>query len=127
MDPARKRILIVDDEPNLLLSLEFLMAQNGYHVQVARTGEEALESIPGFRPHLLLLDAALPYRSGFEICHIVRQRKEWHPIRIVMLSTKGRDIDRAKGLALGADSYIKKPFSTKDLLHTIDELLTNST
>ena len=124
MVSSRKRILIVDDEPNLLLSLEFLMAQNGYHVHVARSGEEALESIPEFRPHLLLLDVALPYRSGFEICHIVRHRKEWHPIRIVLLSAKGRDIEKAKGLALGADSYITKPFSTKDLLRTIGELLT---
>ena len=126
MSSTRKRILIVDDEPNLLLSLEFLMAQNGYQVQVARTGEEALDCIPEFRPHLLLLDAVLPYRSGFEICQIVRRRKEWHPLRIVLLSSRGRDIDRVKGLALGADAYVTKPFSTKDLLHRINELLASS-
>ena len=120
-----KRVLIVNNEPNLLLSLEFLVAQSGHQVQVARTGEEALDSIPIFRPHLILLDVLLPFRNGFEICQIVRHRKEWQPVVIVMLSSKASDLDRAKGLALGADVFVSKPFSTHDLLRKIDELLGN--
>lgn len=125
MASMSKRVLIVNNEPNLLLSLEFLVAQSGHQVQVARTGEEALDTIPIFSPHLILLDVVLPFRNGFEICQIVRRRKEWQPVAIVMLSAKASDLDRAKGLALGADVFVPKPFSTNELLRKIDELLGN--
>jgi DNA-binding response OmpR family regulator len=123
MTILQKRILIVESQPSLLLALEFLMAQHGYQTSIARTGEEALDTIPDFHPDLLLLETVLPYRSGFEVCQIVRQRKEWQPVRILLLSVRGHEADKAKGLALGADAFITKPFSTDALVWTIADLL----
>ncbi len=118
-----KRILIVDDEPNIIVSLEFLMQQAGYQVHVARTGEEAVEKIGQIVPDLVLLDVMLPDLDGFEICQWVREHPEWDPIRIVMLTAKGRDVDVAKGLAVGADAYITKPFSTRKLVAEVERIL----
>jgi two-component system alkaline phosphatase synthesis response regulator PhoP len=117
-----KRILLVVDDPNLGLALELLFAQNGYEVQIARTGEEAMERIGTSRPHVLLLDARLPFRSGFEICQIVRAKQEWRAVRIILLTPRDRQGETAKALALGADACFTKPFSTKELLRTADEL-----
>lgn len=110
------KVLIVDDEPNIVISLEFLMEQAGYAIDVARTGDEAIARIGEFAPDLILLDVMLPGMSGFDICQIVRQSPEWEHIKIIMLTAKGRDVEVSKGLALGANAYITKPFSTKDLL-----------
>ena len=118
-----KRILIVDDEPNIIVSLEFLMQQAGYQVHVARTGEEAVEKIGQIVPDLVLLDVMLPDLDGFEICQWVREHPEWNSIRIVMLTAKGRDVDVAKGLAVGADAYITKPFSTRKLVAEVERIL----
>jgi DNA-binding response OmpR family regulator len=123
MSEKPTRILIVDDEPNLLLALEFLFAQHGYQVGVVRSGEEALTAIPTFAPHVLLLEVRLPYRSGFEICQIVRGHSEWKSIRIILLTVKDREVEVAKGLAMGADAYITKPFSNRALLEKVDELM----
>ncbi|MCB0131715.1 MAG: response regulator [Caldilineaceae bacterium] len=111
-----KKVLIVDDEPNIVISLEFLMKQAGYATDIARTGDEALQQIDAFRPDLILLDVMLPGISGFDICQQVRQTPAWQAIKIVMLTAKGRDVEVTKGLALGANAYITKPFSTKELL-----------
>ena len=111
-----KKVLIVDDEPNIVISLEFLMKQAGYTTDIARTGDEALQQIDTFRPDLILLDVMLPGISGFDICQQVRQTPAWQAIKIVMLTAKGRDVEVTKGLALGANAYITKPFSTKELL-----------
>ena len=113
------KVLIVDDEPNIVISLEFLMEQAGYQVAVARTGDEAVDQINSFLPDLILLDVMLPGISGFEICQLVRQSPEWQHIRIIMLTAKGRDVEVSKGLALGANAYITKPFSTRELLAEI--------
>ncbi|MDB5770802.1 MAG: response regulator receiver protein [Burkholderia sp.] len=118
-----QRILIVDDEPNIVLSLEFLMEQSGYEVAIARDGEEALVQMEAFRPDLVLLDVMLPLRSGFEVCQKIRENRGWDRVKVVMLSAKGRDLDTSKGLALGADAYITKPFSTKDLIEEVRALL----
>jgi two-component system alkaline phosphatase synthesis response regulator PhoP len=118
-----QRILIVDDEPNIVLSLEFLMEQSGYEVTIARDGEEALVQMEAFRPDLVLLDVMLPLRSGFEVCQKIRENRGWDRVKVVMLSAKGRDLDTSKGLALGADAYITKPFSTKDLIEEVRALL----
>lgn len=118
-----KKVLIVDDEPNIVISLEFLMSQAGYDVQVARNGEEALERIADFAPDLVLLDVMLPRVDGFDVCQRVRENAEWDAIQIVMLTAKGREVEVAKGLALGANAYITKPFSTKDLLAEVKRLL----
>ena len=116
------RILIVDDEPNIVVSLEFLMRQKGYETQVARDGEEALTAVESFRPDLVLLDVNLPRRDGFEVCQKLRA-DGWTELKIVMLTAKGRDIEIEKGLALGADAYVTKPFSTRELVARVEAML----
>ena len=118
-----KKILIADDEPNIVVSLEFLMKQKGYVVRVANTGEEALAAIGEFGPDLILLDVMMPHMSGYDLCQRVRENPAWQAIRIIMLSAKGRDIEVTKGMAVGADAYVTKPFSTKDLIAKVQELL----
>ncbi len=118
-----QRVLIADDEPNIVMSLEFLMERNGYEVQVARNGEEALAAVGTFNPDLILLDVMMPLRSGFEVCQKIRENPTWQAIKIVMLTAKGREIEVAKGMALGANAYITKPFSTKELLEQVCALL----
>ena len=120
-----KNVLIVDDEPNIVISLEFLMEQAGYTTAVARTGDEALACIADFAPDLILLDVMLPGMSGFDICQTVRQTPAWQHIKIIMLTAKGRDVEVSKGLALGANAYITKPFSTKALMAEVQEQLTD--
>jgi DNA-binding response OmpR family regulator len=119
-----KKILIADDEPNIVAALEFLLQRNGYEVQIARNGEEALKLVESGLPDLVLLDIMMPVRSGYEVCKRIRQRPGWDHIKIVMLSAKGRDAEVNKGLAMGADLYITKPFSTRDLMDKINGLLT---
>src|SRR5678815_4242928 len=106
-----KKVLIADDEPNILISLEFLMQREGHDVSVARDGDEALAAIRRERPDLVLLDVMMPGKSGFEICQAVRADPALAAVRILMLTAKGRDTDLAKGTALGADAYVTKPFS----------------
>jgi DNA-binding response OmpR family regulator len=118
-----KRILIADDEPNIVVSLEFLMKQMGHVVRVASTGEDALNAVREFSPDLILLDIMMPRMSGFDLCQSVRQNPAWNGIKIVMLSAKGREIDVSKGMAVGADAYVTKPFSTRDLVAKVRELL----
>ena len=120
------KILIVDDEPNIVISLEFLMQQSGYEVAIARDGEEALAQMVTFQPDLVLLDVMLPLRNGFEVCQKIRENSLWNRVKVVMLSAKGREIEVSKGLALGADAYITKPFSTKDLIAQVQRLLSDA-
>ena len=121
-----KKVLIADDEPNIVTSLEFLMTRSGYEVQVARTGEEALALVASFAPDLVLLDVMMPQRSGYEVCQKMRERPEWRHIKIVMLSAKGREAEVSKGLSLGADAYVTKPFSNLELIARVGELLGES-
>jgi DNA-binding response OmpR family regulator len=118
-----KHILIADDEPNIVISLEFLMKREGYRVSVARDGDSALEAIRRERPDLVLLDVMMPGKSGFEVCQAVRADDALATVKIVMLSAKGRDTDLAKGSALGADAYMTKPFSTRELADKVREML----
>ncbi len=118
-----RKILIVDDEPNIVLSLEFLMQQSGYDVAIARDGAEALEKMATFQPDLVLLDVMLPQINGFELCQKIRENPAWDQRKIVMLSAKGRESEVSKGLALGADAYITKPFSTRELVERVAALL----
>ena len=117
------KILIVDDEPNIVLSLEFLMEQSGYRVAIARDGEQALQQMELFQPDLILLDVMTPLRNGYEVCQKIRENSAWNRVKIVMLSAKGRDLEVSKGLALGADAYVTKPFSTKELMAQVQGLL----
>ena len=118
-----KKILIVDDEPNLVIPLQFLMEQHGYRTLVAQSGEEALESISKEKPDLVLLDIMLPGIDGFEVCEIVRLNPEWRNTKIIFLTAKGRDVDIAKGMVLGADEYITKPFSNQQIIDAVTKLL----
>jgi DNA-binding response OmpR family regulator len=117
------KIVIADDEPNIVISLEFLMQRNGYEVRTAGDGEAALQLVNSFRPDLILLDVMLPLKSGYEVCQKMRESPDLKDTKIVMITAKGRDIEVTKGLALGADAYITKPFSTQDLLGTVKRLL----
>ena len=117
------KVLIADDEPNILISLEFLMKREGYQVLVARDGPQALEAIQRERPDLVLLDVMMPGKTGFEVCQAVRADDTLAAVKIVLLTAKGRDTDVAKGTALGADAYVTKPFSTKELAARVRELL----
>jgi DNA-binding response OmpR family regulator len=118
-----KRVLIADDEPNIVISLEFLMQQAGYETRTAVNGDEALKAVNEFRPHLMLLDVMMPLRNGYELCQTVRDNPELKGVKIVMLTAKGRELEVAKGLAIGADAYVTKPFATKELLETVKRLL----
>lgn len=120
------KILIVDDEPNIVIPLQFLMEQNGYSTLVAQSGEEALELISKERPDLILLDIMLPGVDGFEVCEIVRLNPEWRNTRVIFLTAKGRDVDIAKGMVLGADEYITKPFSNQQIINAVKRLLEES-
>lgn len=118
-----KRVLVVDDEPNIVMSLEFLMKRAGFEVQVARNGREALAALEGTPPDLLLLDVMMPELDGYEVCERIRQRPEWNGTKIIMLTARGRDAERQRGLALGADRYVTKPFSTRELVEQAKQLL----
>ena len=118
-----KRILVVDDEPNIVLSLEFLMTQAGYEVSTAADGEVALQCIEAAPPDLVLLDVNIPKRNGYEVCETIRANPAWARVRVVMITAKGRDVEREKGLALGADDYIIKPFSTHEVVDKVAEVL----
>lgn len=123
MSATTKNVLIVDDEPNIVLSLEFLMKKEGYTVSTAADGEEALEQIRQTDPDLVLLDINIPKGNGYEVCQVIRDNAKWDDIRVVMLTAKGRDIEREKGLAVGADDYVTKPFSTQEVVDLVRRLL----
>lgn len=112
-------ILVVDDEPNIVLSFEFLLKQVGYDVRTARDGEEALTAIATVKPALVLLDVMMPKRDGFDVCRTIRATPEWADMRVIMLTARGSDGDRAQGMAAGADEYITKPFSTRDVVEKV--------
>lgn len=121
-----KSVLIVEDEPNIVVPLQFSLEQKGYQVFVAESGEEAMDQIAGHKPDLILLDIMLPGIDGFEVCQSVRQNAETRNTKIIFLSAMGRDIDVAKGMALDADAYIIKPFSILEVMEKVDSLVTGS-
>jgi DNA-binding response OmpR family regulator len=116
-------ILIADDEPNILVSLDYLMKREGYTVLLAHDGQEALDLLRAQRPRLVLLDVMMPKKTGFEVCQEVRQDDALKDTLILMLTARGRETDVVKGLALGANAYMTKPFSTRDLVGRVRELL----
>lgn len=117
-----RKVLIVDDEPNIVTALEFLLKRSGYEVRVASNGAEALAQVESERPDVVLLDIMMPGKSGYEVCQRLRERPEFAQTKIVMLSAKGSEAEVNKGLSLGADLYITKPFSTQELVATIERL-----
>ncbi|BAU47210.1 chemotaxis protein CheY [Sulfurifustis variabilis] len=118
-----RQILVVDDEPSIVLSLEFLMKEAGYDVRTAADGDAALAAISERPPDLVLLDVNLPKRNGYEVCEAVRANPAWKAVRILMLTAKGRDVERQKGIALGADEYVTKPFSTHEVVNKVRAML----
>ena len=118
-----KEILIVDDEPNVVVPIQFLMEQQGYRVMTAERGEDALDLIYHYKPDLVILDIMLPGIDGFEVCEIVRLNPDYRDVKIMFLTAKGLEVDIAKGLSLGADAYITKPFSNDELVAKVKEIL----
>jgi len=120
-----KEILIVDDEPSIAIPVQFLMEQQGYRVITAENGHDALDLIYKYKPDLILLDIMLPGINGYEVCEIVRLNPTYRDIKIIFLTAKGREVEIAKGLALGADAYVTKPFSNAELVATVKAVLEN--
>ena len=120
---TKRKILVVDDEPNILLSLEYILEQEGYEVHVARDGEEALAMAEEVGPDLILLDVAMPRKDGYEVCRALREHARFQNVKIVMLTAKGQPLERKKGLEVGADVYVTKPFSAEDLLDKVRSAL----
>jgi DNA-binding response OmpR family regulator len=118
-----KKVLIVDDEPNIVLSVEFLMRRAGHEVVTAADGQAALEQLAAEHPDLMILDVMMPRKNGFEVCAEVRADPAFSTLPILMLTAKGREAEMKKGLSLGADAYITKPFSTHDLVEQVNVLL----
>lgn len=123
MNRTTYKILLVDDDPNILISLEFLMRKSGYDVLIARNGTEALELLNENAPDLTLLDIMMPDVDGYEICKHIKSSKKLKHSKVVFLSAKTKESDIQRGYKLGADLYVTKPFSTKELVKKIDELL----
>ena len=121
-----RKVLIADDEENIVISLEFLLKQEGFEVLVAGDGEAALQMVAEHHPDLVLLDVMMPKRNGYEVCQRMREHPEWRGIKIIMLSAKGRDVEVSKGVSLGADLYVTKPFSNAELVAQINALLASA-
>lgn len=126
MAADKRKILIADDEPNIVTALEFLLKRAGYDVRTAANGDEALALVESFAPDLVLVDIMMPGKSGYEVCQRMREAPQWRHIKIVMVTAKGREAEVSKGLSLGADLYITKPFSTQELIAAIERLLADS-
>jgi len=120
---GKKRILAVDDEPNILMSIEFILEMEGYEVHTARDGDEALEVAGRVQPDLILLDINMPRKDGYEVCRIIREREDMAGIKVIMLTAKGQALEKKKGLEVGADEYVTKPFGAEDLLEKIRALI----
>jgi DNA-binding response OmpR family regulator len=119
-------VLIVDDEPNIVHSLQFLMTDAGFDVRIAKDGDTALAAIAQRVPDVVLLDVMLPGSDGYEVCRTIRMNPAWRGVRIIMLTARGRDSERARGIELGADAYITKPFSTRELVEQVKRFLGSS-
>lgn len=119
----KRKVLIVDDEPNIVMSLEYMMRKNKFDVFIARNGVEALDLLSREVPHLILLDIMMPDVDGYEICEFVKSDEKFAETKVVFLSAKSKVSDIQKGYDLGADLYVTKPFSTRELLVKVKELL----
>lgn len=120
---AARKVLIADDEQNIVISIEFLMKREGFQVLIANDGEDALAKVQSERPDLVLLDVMMPKKNGYEVCQSIKSDPALASTKVLMLTAKGRDTEVAKGLAIGADAYMTKPFSTRDLVAKARALL----
>ena len=118
-------ILVIDDEPYILRSLSYLLTREGYTVETATNGEEGLERVRSLRPPLVFLDIMMPNMNGYEVCEQVKQDASLSGTYVIMLSAKGQQIDRERGLLGGADEYMTKPFSPRDVAQRVRTILAN--
>lgn len=118
-----KKVLIAEDDHNILVSLEFLMRHDGYDVRIATRGDEVLLCVRDFLPDLVILDVMLPGRNGFELCRDIRANAEWIDTKIIILSARGRKAEVQRGLDSGADAYVTKPFATSELREQVRQLI----
>jgi DNA-binding response OmpR family regulator len=118
-----KEILIVDDDPGVVVAIQFLMEQQGHHVLAAHRGEDALDLVYKYMPDLVILDIMLPGISGWEVCEIIRLNPDYRGVKIIFLTARGEEAEVARGLALGADAYITKPFSNEALIAKVNAIL----
>lgn len=116
---AGPRVLIAEDEPHIVLSLEFLLARAGYETVVAADGDEALDLVRRLRPDLVLLDVMMPRRNGYAVCQAIKEDPSLRAIPVIMLSAKGQEVEVQKGLALGASAYVTKPFGNAEVLEAV--------
>lgn len=117
------KILIVDDEPNIVRSLSFVLNKEGYDVALAADGDQAMKMMRGSKPNILFLDVMMPKKNGYDLCHEVKSDPELKDIHVVILTAKGQENDRQKGLLQGADEFITKPFSPMEIVARVKELL----
>lgn len=122
----QKKILIVDDELSILVPIKFLLEQNDFSVALAQSGKDAFDKIHESKPDLILLDIMLPDLDGYEIFQAIRENHDWDTIKVIYLTAKNRDVDIAKGLNLGVDAYVTKPFTNAELLEKVNHLLNES-
>ncbi len=119
------KVLVVEDEPNILIPIRFLLEKNGYEVMAVENGETVMEALSSFSPDLVLLDIMLPQMDGFEVCQVIRNHPEWREVKIVFLTAMGRDMDISKGMSMGGDGYITKPFSNAEVIECVKDLLSD--
>jgi two-component system, OmpR family, alkaline phosphatase synthesis response regulator PhoP len=124
--PSAKKILIAEDEPNIVISLEFLLKEAGYEVAIARDGSQALSLAGTLRPDLIVLDVMLPALNGFDVCRRIRGSRVAKNTKVLMLTARGRESEVAKGMAAGADAYLTKPFATRELMKVVADLLADA-
>jgi len=117
------RVLVVDDDPNLTRSVTFILQKEGYQVDTATDGEEALKKMRLLKPRLIFLDVMMPKKNGYEVCQEIRADADLNDIYVIMLTAKGQERDKEKGLEMGADEFITKPFSPKAIVERTRELL----
>jgi two-component system alkaline phosphatase synthesis response regulator PhoP len=118
-----KKILIVDDEPNIVMSLEYTFKKNNYEVFIARDGQEALDIVTNTIPDLIILDVMMPMVDGYNTLEQIKKNDTLKHIKVIFLSAKNKESDIEKGMALGADAYLTKPFSIKKVVDQVNELL----
>ncbi len=117
------RILVVDDEPFILRSLLFILKKEGYQVASATDGDEALAQIAREKPDLVFLDVMMPKKDGYEVCRILKGDPALSDIYVILLTAKGQTKDREKGIDVGADEYITKPFSPSSVVEKVRAIL----
>ena len=117
-----KKILIVDDEPNIVMSLEYTFKKNNFEVFIARDGQEALDILKNALPDIIILDVMMPNVDGYDTLEQIKEDDRLKDIKVIFLSAKNKEKDIERGLAVGADLYMTKPFSVKKLVEHVNEL-----